>query len=401
MMTANEVYLDGALRHHIGLRRYQSGLVKDINQLLEEADRDLALKLRERLARMDGQFDATSERWQKMLQWMRNERQAVIMQLATDVDGQMKDLAPIEAKRELALLHGSVPIEVSFIAAPPQLLAAIVSSKPFSGHLLKDWFAKLATGDQDRITRTLQIGMSTGQTTDEIVRGIIGTKANNYADGITAMTRRDATALVRTATNHVSNAARDLVWQENSEVMTAKVWVSTLDGRTSAGCRARDGHGSPIGDHPLPAGISPLVPAGISPPAHLNCRSLMVAFISPDGLVGNRPYVTDTRTRQKREIDFRAIAKAENKTVAQVRNEWKAKNIGQLPANTNYGDFLRRQDPSFQDEVLGKTKAKLFREGKLSIDKFVDRGGNELTLKQLAKLQPTAFREAGLDPSKF
>lgn len=127
----------------------------------------------------------------------------------------------------------------------------------------------------------------------------------------------------------------------------------------------------------------------------------MVAFISPDGLVGDRPYVTDTRTRQKREIDFRAIAKAENKTVAQVRNEWKAKNIGQLPANTNYGDFLRRQDPAFQDEVLGKTKAKLFREGKLPIDKFVDRGGNELTLKQLAKLQPTAFREAGLDPSKF
>lgn len=402
-LTANEVYLDGALRHHIGVRRYQSGLVNDVTALLEKADADLSSKLRERLARFgtDKPVDVTSKRWQAMLDEIRNERQAVLFQAQEHVTGQLGQLAPIESQREIALLHSAIPVEVSFVAAAPQLLTAIVTAKPFNGHLLKDWFEKVATADQDRLIQHLQMGMTTGQTTDQIVRNIIGTRANNYADGITGITRRDAQAIIRTATNHVSNAARELVWQENSEVLTAKIWVSTLDGRTSAGCRARDGRGSPTGNNPLPAGISPLTPEGIMPPAHISCRSLMVAYISPEGLIGNRPYVTDTRTRQKREIDFRKIAKEEGKTVKQVRDDWKAKNIGQLPANTSYNDFLRRQDPKFQDEVLGKTKAKLFREGNLKIDQFVDRQGNELTLSQLAKQQPEAFKRAGLDVTKF
>jgi len=63
--------------------------------------------------------------------------------------------------------------------------------------------------------------------------------------------------------------------------------------------------------------------------------------------------------------------------------------------------LLKRQPASFQDEVLGKTKAKLFREGGLNVDQFVDRAGNELTLSQLAERKPDAFRKAGLDPEKF
>jgi hypothetical protein len=404
MPTANEEYLDAALRHQIGLRRYSAGLTKRIADLLEKADRDLTEKLRARLARFerDGrELDFTGERWKALLVDMRAARDVALQQYAELVRGELRELSVQEAAQETALLEATVPIEIHFAAVAADQLRAIVSSRPFHGRLLNDWFKTLNATDQARLTQALQLGMTNGETTDEIVRRIVGTRRNKYADGILAMTRRDATAIARTAINHVSNTARGYVWDANSDVITARIWVSTLDGRTSAVCRARDGHGTPVGDHELPPGVKPLKPNDVRPPAHINCRSVMVAYIDGVGLLGNRPTVKDTRTRAKREIDFRAEARRTGKSIQEVRLEWADANVGRVPSSTTYQDFLSRQPAAFQDEVLGKTKGELFREGGLTVDQFVDRAGNELTLAQLAASKPEAFVRAGLDPDTF
>jgi hypothetical protein len=124
----------------------------------------------------------------------------------------------------------------------------------------------------------------------------------------------------------------------------------------------------------------------------------MVGVISAAGVaktMPNRAYVRDTRTRKWRERDFRAEAKADagknwklmpvkerNAAITGKRRAWADANIGQVPARTNYDDWLRKQPKSFQAEVLGPGRAKLFREG-MKLDKFVDRDGGELTLSQL------------------
>lgn len=404
MPTANEAYRDAALRHQIGLRRYSAGLTKRIAELLEKADRDLAEKLRARLARFarEGrELDFTGERWKALLADVRAARDAALQQYAELVRGELRELSIQEAAQELALLEAAVPIDFHFAAVAADRLRAIVSSRPFQGRLLNDWFKVLKATDQARLTQALQLGMTNGETTDEIVRRIVGTRRNKYADGILATTRRDATAIARTAVNHVSNTARNYVWEANSDVITARIWVSTLDGRTSAVCRARDGHGSPVGDNELPPGVPPLKPKDVRPPAHVNCRSVMVAYIDGVGLLGNRPTVTDTRTRRRREIDFRAEARRTGKSIQEVRREWADANVGRVPSSTTYQEFLSRQPAAFQDEVLGKTKGKLFREGGLTVDQFVDRAGNELTLAQLAASKPEAFVRAGLDPDAF
>jgi len=56
---------------------------------------------------------------------------------------------------------------------------------------------------------------------------------------------------------------------------------------------------------------------------------------------------------------------------------------GEVSAKTTYPQWLRRQPKAFQDEVLGKARAKLFRDGKLPIDRFIDDRGNTLTLAEL------------------
>ena len=69
---------------------------------------------------------------------------------------------------------------------------------------------------------------------------------------------------------------------------------------------------------------------------------------------------------------------------------------GQVPEAETYQTWLKKKSAAFQDDVLGPTRGKLFREG-LSLDRFVDQSGKEYTLKQLRSKDSTMFRKAGID----
>jgi hypothetical protein len=53
-----------------------------------------------------------------------------------------------------------------------------------------------------------------------------------------------------------------------------------------------------------------------------------------------------------------------------------------VPSTTTYDAWLRKQPQAFQEDVLGKSKAQLFRDG-LTLDKFVDEKGKSYTLAEL------------------
>ena len=53
-------------------------------------------------------------------------------------------------------------------------------------------------------------------------------------------------------------------------------------------------------------------------------------------------------------------------------------------AQESLSTWLRRRGPAFQDEVLGPTRARLYREGKLSPRQLIDSTtGKPLTLEEL------------------
>jgi hypothetical protein len=69
---------------------------------------------------------------------------------------------------------------------------------------------------------------------------------------------------------------------------------------------------------------------------------------------------------------------------------------GQVPADMTYSDWLKKQPRSVVDEILGEKKAKLFLDGGVTLDRFEDRAGNELSLKELRAREAEAFRKVGL-----
>jgi hypothetical protein len=44
---------------------------------------------------------------------------------------------------------------------------------------------------------------------------------------------------------------------------------------------------------------------------------------------------------------------------------------------------MRRQDADFQDKVLGKTRGKLYRQGKLSLDDLINKDFEPVNIKDL------------------
>jgi hypothetical protein len=395
--TSKQTLRDTSIRRQAEVRRYDLRVRRQVLAMLDQSDQDLVDLLNSRL-RGFSRNDLATERWKALLKKVRKLREDAYTEaldfLHSDLSGFGKD----EARFERELLQLALPFSLEVGAAPAERLAAILTDQPFEGHLLKEWFAKLVAGERNSLVRVLQLGISRGMSSDDIVRQITGTKSASYGDGILGKSRQGLQAVIQTAISHVSSAARDSVWEANSDIPGCLIWAAVLDGRTSAICRAMDGHGIPTGGTPLPKGVPPVAPEGLRPPAHLRCRSTLVFQIDGIGLVGSRPYVTDTRTAKQRKIDFEEMASETGRSVQDVRTAWANENIGHVSAATTYEKWLASQDVKFQDSVLGKAKGKLFREGGLRLDDFVDASGKELTLKELREMNPAAFVKAHLDP---
>ena len=111
----------------------------------------------------------------------------------------------------------------------------------------------------------------------------------------------------------------------------------------------------------------PDVPGSPVPPAHWGCRSTTIPKVKPEYDVG---------------------AKLHGK-----RPAIGADGVSHVSGRTTYGGWLKRQPTEFIDEALGTDRSRLFRSGKLSLDKFVDPTGREYTIKQLESLNPMSFLE--------
>ena len=225
-----------------------------------------------------------------------------------------------------------------------------------TGTMLEDFVGSWGNRAIQRVESAIRTGFAQGKTVDEITRLIRGTKANNFRDGILGgVTKREADAMVRTSLQHVNNAAQQMVYEENSDIIEGYIWISTLDSRTSQTCRSLDGQVFKLGKGPVP-------------PIHVNCRSSTIPKVKGVDLLSET-------TRASAE--------------------------GQVPATQTYYEWLKSQPASFQDDALGTTRAKLFREGGLSAEEFsklsLDKNFQPLTLEEMRQKNPSAFKRAGIE----
>ncbi len=392
--SINEQWFDALIRHQIGLLRLSNGIQKQIFEILDATEKDIRRQIRIRLSK--SQSVAAQERLIKSITAIRND---AWVKSAAVWRKEMLDLMKNEPEFLANTLKTIAPVELSLALPAIDTLAALAKTHPFEGQVLSSWAKQIRLTDLRRMEQQIRIGVVQGESSAAIARRVVGTKNLRGTNGVTEITRRNAAAITRTAVNSFSNAAKRAFYLANSDIFDEELYVATLDSRTTPICRSLDGKTFPIGKGPIP-------------PLHWSCRSLRVGTL--DGkAVGFRPAKPVTQRMLVREyakkhnlgtISSRAALPRGHKGAFDTFAQGRIRQlVGQVEGDVTYQVWLTRQTAAFQDEVLGVTKAKLFRKGKMPLDKFVNRKGDELTLSQMADLDGHAkfFKAAGLNPDDF
>jgi len=396
--TVNERFFDALVRHQIGLLRLSASVRKEIFALLDATELDMAEKIRGRLASHKGlETPADVLRLQTLLRSIRATRLKSWKQVREVWVRELRDLARTEPKIVDGSLKTVVPVILETTLPGTALLESIVTTRPFQGKTLRQWANNIQSSDLRRIEDQIRIGMVQGESSQAIARRVVGTARLRGRDGTTEITRRAAAGITRTAVTAISNQAKREFYRANADVFTEELYVATLDSRTTPICQSLDGKKFPIGE-------------GEIPPLHFQCRSLRVAIINGE-VIGRRPARAFTERQLLREFGRREGITPPSSRARLPRgfkgkfDDFKTGRIreltGRVPAKVSYGEWLKRQSLGFQQDVLGRTKARLFRKGNLKLDKFVNRAGDEIPLSQLARTQRKAFVDTGLDPEEF
>lgn len=344
---------NSAVRHQIMLERLKAAEAGEFNKLIPILER----QVRETLAKLDEPVRGlTRARLNGLLRELRAAQEAALARAQDKLLRRLRNIAAYESNFEAKSLTAQTPRGVTITAATAKAAWANATAVPLSatGDLLEPFIREMTKREVSMINKVIMRGYSEGWTNDEIARVIRGTKKLNYNDGLMKALGRHTATLVRTAVQHVANQAREATWEEND--ITQYRWVSTLDSRTSSQCRSLDGQVFTIGKGPRP-------------PIHMNCRSTTVAIIP--GLEN----LSDILTRASQD--------------------------GQVNGSLTYYEWLKAQSAQFQDAVLGPVRGKLFREGGLSAKRFAELQLNSvfepLSLDEMRKLEPLAFKRAGID----
>lgn len=348
----NEKLLDMMVRHSLDLQRHGNQLARDIVALLDSVEASIVERIAARVATIEQRgYDlgpASTKRLNKLLDDVRAINEGVYHKAEKLLADELGSLAVAEAEFHSQALAKALPIEIAATVPAPALLRSLVTTAPLNGAPLAEWVATLEQGATNRINAAIREGIVRGDSTDKIVRSIRGTRAGGYKDGVYQISRRSATQKVRTATNHVSNVARQQTWA-NSSVVKGWSFHAVMDLRTSSPCIANSGKLFAVGEGPIP-------------PLHLNCRSQAVPV-----------------TKSYREL---GLDKDELPPGTQATMD------GQIPGDVTFESWLKKKGEAAQNELLGPTRAQWFREGKLTLSDLVSKDNRTLTLDELRKRYP-------------
>jgi hypothetical protein len=230
-MAGMPALADVLTRHQVFVQRLAANEVSKFDAFLREMDQEL----RNRLS-ADELTDLSRARLAKLLSAVDEMLAGIFSDHSEVVLADLQDFAQHEAGFSARALQAAVNLEV-VVPSAAQISAAVLSTPlsirgPDSGNLLKSFIADWNANDRKAVTGAIRRGVFEGQPNAQIVKAIRGTKALNYTDGLLNVTARHAAAVVHTAVQNVSTAARMRTFQENADIVQGIQWVSTLDNRT-------------------------------------------------------------------------------------------------------------------------------------------------------------------------
>lgn len=399
MRSINEQILDDMILRQIHLLRFSDYLTFKLTKIVRSNEEDIGRLIRDEL-RYVKHDPSTQAGWDKLLkladriQFMRRE---LWIRAEQDALAELDELVVAEEEALDKTYSSLLPVAFALSLPAALLLRNAARTRPIQGATLSQWFANMRANDGRKMREALVAGVVAGDTPERVAAKVVGTRSLQGADGATRDAQVALAVVTRSAVMHYADVARDLFYGANTDVLTdVEQFVAVLDGRTTMLCRGLDGQTFKRGKGP-------------HPPLHLNCRSMRIGFLDWKKL-GSRKLRGGFEAQWFKifRTEFGASELSPEHLPPRLRERyarWTAKRlktvVGGLPEAEVYQSWLLKQPARVQNDVLGKVRADLFRKGGLTLNKFVDYAGTRYSLADLARMHPSAFRRAGLDPRSF
>jgi hypothetical protein len=252
-------------------------------------------------------------------------------------------LARVTANATAKSLANSLPVGIEPTLPTLDMIKSIAGDAIIQGATQADWWARQADDTAWRFAAQVRQGLVAGETNQQIIRRVTGALD---------ISRKNAAALVHTSVQTVANEARQAVFKRNEDVIKAYVWVTALDSHVCEACAARADLKWDINHEPIGHSMQWAVP-----PIHFSDRCLISV---------------ETKTYKELGVDLPEPAPG-----------MRASRDGPVPITTTFADWLAGRTAEQQEEQFGKGRAKLFRDGKITLQDLTRGDGRPLTLKQL------------------
>ncbi len=354
-MSASEYAADELTKRQIRVLRNVNTEIKKLLPLLNTMSRDIAKRLTK------GNITEFSK---TRLKTLKREIDIIISRYVSALSKHLRtdsvSLSSAEARYAASLLSIMSDSKI-FQATLKSLRTALtknkmtlISGKKKQQLTIDEAILVFSRSISKSVQNSVTAGIVEGKTTTEIAR-----EATRV---IKTRTKAQAEAMIRTVASHAATMGRQETYFANKEILNGEIFMATLDGHTTFQCAANDQKRFPVGKGPMP-------------PLLYNCRSIRIPDVHEDFIIGGK-------------FDGARPSVSSNGVVIEG-------------GQTTFNSFLRRQPISFQDEYFsqfkdGSKKAKLFRNGKLHIENFVNSNNIEYSIGQLERNFPDNWDRANL-----
>lgn len=358
-MATSSLLIDATLDHHIAMIRYSQGRANTLLPFM----RDIVDYLEGRLAK-EGETITSKKRLNELLKDANSRIDSILSKWeSSEFQPILRDTARNEIEFQQSSIDSVVVDYKSAIPATKQVMSAAFNNPLLIGSKggavdFTDYTRGWKRQEIERIAGRISAGYYSGETTTQIARAVNGLKSQRYADGILNLSRANIQGMVKNSINHMSSVAKQEFSQENKDLIIGMRDVATLDSKTSDICKDKDGTVYLFKDygkyHPMP------------PYHHGGCRTTQVPELSDEFA-----FLRESRTRPA------VTENSEGKAVATT-----------VPATQTYYTWLKNQPAPVQNDALGITKAKIFRNAGLSPEEFKQAATNQfsqgITIEQMA-----------------
>jgi hypothetical protein len=279
--------------------------------------------------------------------------------------------ALIEARAGASAEAVAASIEIRLGVALPteNYLRTLASDVLIQGSPAKNWWLRQAQDTQFKLANEIRIGAAQGETNAQIIKRIVGQDAtvakapaapgavpavDPGIPGVMPLARKNAAAIVQTSMATVAAETRRATFQANRDIANGIIQHSTLDGHTSLQCIAYSGATWDMDYEPI---LENDLPYNGGVPRHFSCRSAEALLM---------------KTLREMGVDM-----------DEPDPGMRASSDGPISAKTTFADFLKMKGEDYQNEVLGKGRAAMFRAGKLTPRDLVSAAGRPLKLADL------------------